>query len=74
MNDYCHYTAVIHSECIACMLLVGDHSLLNCFILFLLVGYRVYDYSIFAATSVGEGPSANGRFLTGEDSELINTL
>ena len=40
----------------------------------LLVGYRVYNYSIFAATSVGEGPSADGSFLTREDSEFISTL
>ena len=39
-------------------------------ILFLLVPFRVYDYLIFAATSVGEGPPVNGRFLTREDSEL----
>ena len=39
-------------------------------ILFLLVAYRVYDYLIFAATSVGEGPPMNGSFLTREDSEL----
>ena len=42
-----------------------------CSILFLLVAYRVYDYSVFAATSVGEGPSADGSFLTREDSELF---
>ena len=48
--------------------------MLNCFILFLLVAYRVYNYSVFAATSVGEGPPADGSFLTREDSELINTL
>ena len=48
--------------------------MLNCFILFLLVAYRLYNYSVFAATSVGEGPSANGIFLTRQDSELINTL
>ena len=48
--------------------------MLKCFIPFLLVAYRVYNYSIFAATSVGEGPSADGSFLTREDSELINTL
>ena len=46
----------------------------NCFILFLLVAYREYNYSIFAATSVGEGPPADGSFVTREDSELINTL
>ena len=46
--------------------------MLNCFILFLLVAYRNYDFSIFAATSVGEGPSADGSFLTREDGELIN--
>ena len=50
------------------------HSLMNCFILFLLVAYRVYDYLVFAATSIGEGPAANGSFLTREDSELIDTL
>ena len=37
---------------------------------FLLVAYRLYNYSIFAATSVGEGPPANGTFLTREDSKL----
>ena len=31
----------------------------------------MYNYSVFAATSVGEGPSADGSFLTREDSELI---
>ena len=41
---------------------------------FLLVAYRVYNYSIFAATSGGEGPSADGSFLTREDSELINNV
>ena len=46
--------------------------MLNCFIPFLLVAYRVYNYSIFASTFVGEGPSANGSFLTREDSKLIN--
>jgi len=40
----------------------------------LVVAYRMYNYSIFAATSVGEGPSADGSFLTSEDSELTNTL
>ena len=49
-------------------------KMLNCFILFILDAYRVYNYSIFAATSVGEGPTADGSFLTREDSELINTL
>ena len=44
------------------------------FILFLLAAYRVYNYLIFAVTSVGEGPSANGSFLTREDSELTTTL
>ena len=39
-------------------------------ILFIIVAYRVYDYLIFAATSVGEGPPVNGSFLTREDSEL----
>ena len=34
----------------------------------------MYDYSVFAATSVGEGPPADGSFLTREDSKLINTL
>ena len=48
--------------------------MLNCVILLLLVAYRVYDYSIFAATSVGEGPPADGSFLTREDSEFIDTL
>ena len=48
--------------------------MLNCFILFLLVAYRIYDCLIFAATSVGEGPSANDSFLTREDSEFIDTL
>ena len=43
----------------------------TCFILFLLVAYRVYNYSVFTATSVGEGPSADGSFLTREDSELF---
>ena len=42
--------------------------------LYHLVAYRVYNYSIFAATSVGEGPSANGDFLTREDSELFDTF
>ena len=37
---------------------------------FIIVAYRVYDYLIFAATSVGEGPPVNGSFLTREDSEL----
>ena len=41
---------------------------------FLLVAYRMYNYSIFAATSVGEGPSADGSFLTREDSEFIGTI
>ena len=40
------------------------------YLFFLLVAYRVYYYSIFAATSVGEGPPVNGSFLTREDSEL----
>ena len=31
----------------------------------------MYSYSVFAATSVGEGPAFNGTFLTGEDSEWI---
>ena len=48
--------------------------MLNCVILLPLVAYRVYDYSIFAATSVGEGPPADGSFLTREDSEFIDTL
>ena len=39
----------------------------------LLVAYRMYNYSIFAATSVGEGPSADGSFLTGEDGEMITS-
>ena len=34
----------------------------------------MYNYSVFAATSVGEGPSADGSFLTREDSELINII
>ena len=34
----------------------------------------MYNYSIFAANSVGEGPSADGSFLTREDSKLINTI
>ena len=39
-------------------------------ILFLLtVGHRMYSYSIYAATSVHEGPPFNGTFLTNEDSE-----
>ena len=37
---------------------------------FLSVAYRLYNYSIFAATSVGESPPADGSFLTREDSEL----
>ena len=34
----------------------------------------MYRFSIFAATSVGEGPSADGSFLTREDSEFMNIL
>ena len=48
--------------------------MLNCFILVPLAAYRNYNYSVFAATSVGEGPSADGSFLTREDGELINAL
>ena len=44
-------------------------SVKNIFLLFL-VAYRMYNYSVFAATSVGEGPSADGSFLTREDSEF----
>ena len=39
-----------------------------------LVAYRDYNYSVFAATSVGEGPPADGSFLTREDGESINTF
>ena len=39
----------------------------------IIVAYRMYNYSIFPATSVGEGPSADGSFLTRENSELTNT-
>ncbi|XP_065904155.1 cell adhesion molecule DSCAML1-like isoform X2 [Dysidea avara] len=35
-----------------------------------LVGNRQYRYSIFPATSVGEGPLENGTFLTREDTPL----
>ena len=37
---------------------------------YLSVAYRLYNYSIFAATSVGEGPPADDSLLTREDSEL----
>ena len=44
------------------------------FFLSYLVAYRVYNYSVFAATLVSEGPSADGSFLTREDGEFINTF
>ena len=44
------------------------------FFLSYLVAYRVYNYSVFAATSVGEGPSADGSFLTREDGEFITIM
>jgi len=31
----------------------------------------MYRFSVFTATSVGEGPALNGTFLTREDSEWI---
>ena len=34
----------------------------------------MYNYSVFAATSVGEGPSADGSFFTREDGESINAF
>ena len=34
----------------------------------------MYNYSIFAANAVGEGPPFDGSFLTREDSELISKL
>ena len=65
------YSIFIHSRIASQMII---YCMLNCFILFLLGAYRMYNYSVFAATSVGEGPPADGGFLTREESELINTL
>ena len=39
------------------------------FVLFI-VAFRMYRYSVFAATVVGEGPPLDGTFITREDSEL----
>ena len=49
------------------------HCLIICSLCYA-VAYRVYNYSIFAANSVGEGLSADGVFLTREDSELCSAL
>jgi len=35
-----------------------------------IVAFRMYRYSVFAATFVGEGPPLEGTFITREDSEL----
>ncbi|XP_065904641.1 uncharacterized protein [Dysidea avara] len=35
-----------------------------------LVAYQMYRYSVFAATSVGEGPPLDGTFITREDTPL----
>ena len=61
----------IYSNCIASyrylfnvylLIMLSFHSVL-------LVAFRMYNYSVFTATAVGEGPSADGSFLTREDSE-----
>ena len=59
---------------IKCTLKVASLIALSFITYSYLVAYRVYNYSVFSATSVGEGPSADGSFLTREDGEFINTL
>ncbi|XP_065903936.1 phosphatidylinositol phosphatase PTPRQ-like [Dysidea avara] len=48
----------------------GTSEALTSLLLDGLVPYRLYMFSIYAATSVGEGPQYNGEFLTREDSPL----
>ena len=56
-----------------CGMLAYVYLLILLVLLSYLVAYRVYNYSVFSATLVGEGPSADGSFLTREDGEFINT-
>ena len=66
-----HYNVfVIYKLTFSSLLCSYTFGILYVISVFLSVAYRLYNYSIFAATSVGESPPADGSFLTREDSEL----